>query len=108
MITIIIKQDDRGCIRKCDAEGHSLLANQGSDILCAAVTILLRTVSRVLHTDKGIGFKINAPETGKLGFIVKWIPESKISRMQGISDFLMFGLKDLEAEYPGRLKLICK
>jgi uncharacterized protein len=108
VITIRIKQDDRGCIRKCDAEGHSLLADQGSDVLCAAVTILLRTTGRVLHTDRGIGFKGNAPETGNLSFTVKWIPEPKVARMQGISDFLMRGLKDLAAEYPGRLKLISK
>jgi uncharacterized protein YsxB (DUF464 family) len=108
VITIRIKQDERGCIRKCDAKGHSLLNDHGSDILCAAVTILLRTVSRVLYTDRGIGFKGNVPGTGNLGFMVKWIPEPKVARMQGISDFLMRGLKDLEADYPGRLKIINK
>ena len=108
MINIEIKQDERGCIRKCDAKGHSLLDTKGSDVLCAAVTILLRTVSRVLYVDKGIGFKGNPPETGEMGFILKWIPESKVNRMQGISDFLVRGLKDLEAEYPGRLKVTVK
>ncbi|MBN2442083.1 MAG: ribosomal-processing cysteine protease Prp [Spirochaetales bacterium] len=108
MITIIIQQDERGCIRRCDAEGHSLLDNQGSDILCAAVTILLRTISRVLYVDKGVGFKGEAPESGKLGFMLKWIPEPQVNRMQGISDVLICGLKDLEAEYPDRLKLIIK
>ncbi|MBN2535599.1 MAG: ribosomal-processing cysteine protease Prp [Spirochaetales bacterium] len=106
MINIDIKQDERGCIRKCNVEGHSFLAKPGTDILCAGVTVLLRTIHRVLYVDKGVGFKGSDPESGKMSFTLKWIPEVKINRMQGISDYLVRGLKDLEAEYPERLKVI--
>jgi uncharacterized protein YsxB (DUF464 family) len=105
VIRIDIKQDERGCIRSCYVEGHSFLTRPGEDILCAAVTVLLRTVHRVLYSDKGVGFKGSDPESGKMSFIMKWIPEIKVSRMQGISDYLIRGLKDLEAEYPDRLKV---
>jgi uncharacterized protein len=108
VITIEIKQDERGCIRNCNVEGHSFLAQPGSDILCAAVSVLLRTAHRVLYADKGIGFKGSEPESGKMSFTIKWIPEIKVLRVQGISDFLMRGLKDLAAEYPDKLKLIMK
>lgn len=108
MINIAIKQDERGCIRNCNVEGHSFLAKPGTDVLCAAVTVLLRTTHRILYVDKGIGFKGSARESGKMSFTLKWIPEVKVSRMQGISDFLIRGLKDLEAEYPGRLKVFMK
>jgi uncharacterized protein YsxB (DUF464 family) len=105
VISIDIIQDERGCIRKCNVEGHSFLAKPGTDILCAGVTVLLRTVQRVLYIDKGVGFKGSDPESGKMSFTLKWIPEIKVNRMQGISDCLIRGLKDLEAEYPDRLKV---
>ena len=108
MITIDIKQDERGCIRKCSVSGHSLLSTKGSDILCAAVTILLRTAGRLLHKEKGIGVK-GGPETeGEFGFSLLWVSEPAVNRISGISDFLLRGLQDLEAEYPERIKLMIK
>ena len=105
MIRIKIELDTNDCIRKCRAEGHSLLAKPGVDILCAAVTILLRTAYRFLYSLQLVENPGKTPEKGNLFFTISAYPETEQCKIKGITDFLILGLSDLACEYPERLKL---
>ncbi|MDE5614650.1 MAG: ribosomal-processing cysteine protease Prp, partial [Treponemataceae bacterium] len=51
-VTLVCGKD--GAFRSCEAAGHAGFAAKGSDIVCAAVTILLRTAADVLSGMDGV------------------------------------------------------
>ena len=48
MITVIVGLGPGGNLVSADASGHALKGLPGTDIVCAAVTVLLRTTMAVL------------------------------------------------------------
>jgi uncharacterized protein YsxB (DUF464 family) len=108
VIKISIGLDKWDCIKECSAEGHSLLAKPGTDILCAAVTALLRTAYRLLYSKELIMKDGKTPVYGNLAFTIDDYPIEERSGLKGITDFLILGLNDLASEYPERLEIIIK
>ena len=90
----------------CKAAGHAGFASKGSDIVCAAETILLRTAMRVLE-ESGMCFSANETKRGFLEFMAS-VPSGSavdsesalVERLFCVADFLATGLKSLEVEYP--------
>jgi uncharacterized protein len=92
--------DREGRITGFDAAGHAESASRGSDIVCAAFTVLARTAYRALESLPGIELKGIAPEPGSLSFVVIQ-HAAKAERAVGIADFLVTGMSDLARENPG-------
>ena len=53
-VTLVKAKD--GSVLKCKALGHAGFAESGKDIVCSAVTVLMRTAIQVLSDTSGIEF----------------------------------------------------
>jgi len=49
VIQVRIIRSENGMLRSCEAEGHAGFAPKGLDIVCAAVSSILRTVLALLE-----------------------------------------------------------
>jgi hypothetical protein len=87
------------------ASGHAGAGRKGEDIVCAAVTALLRTAAKVLAGEPGLKVGGASPEPGVMSLALEPPPEGKREWVRGVTETLLRGLTDLDAEYPGRLKL---
>jgi uncharacterized protein YsxB (DUF464 family) len=91
-------------VLRFDAKGHSSRASPGYDIVCAAFSVLARTVYGALEALPGIEIRGEAPEPGDLSFEVVR-PALSPERAAGIADCLVRGLGDLAREYPDSVRL---
>ncbi len=108
MINVTLWLDISGCLKGIDANGHSGSAARGKDLICSAVSTLLRTVSRTLEIEPSVELFGSTEEQGELRLRCNLLEESKREWLGGVSSFIVLGLKDLEAEYPSfcRIQLI--
>ncbi len=110
---------------RCSASGHAGFAEKGSDIACAAVTVLLRTAMQALCGDSQIEFESSVPARsefgleksprGKLDFSARvkdglaW--EEKFSaktKIEFLAEYLSLGFKSLCAEFPQNVEYMEK
>ena len=103
MIEIRVRLDKPGCLRAFRASGHARAAGAGEDIVCAAVTVLLRTCARLLSDREGQAAAVKAPEPGELSLVLEPPPQERIEWLRGVTEFLLAGIADLQSEYPDRL-----
>ncbi len=100
MITVDLCCPSDGTFLACRARGHAGWGKKGRDIVCAAVSVLLRTEAAVLRGIEGISVISDAPYRGAFSFRA----ESRSGRPNQMlcfaGDFLREGLFSLEAEYP--------
>ncbi|MCD6398157.1 MAG: ribosomal-processing cysteine protease Prp [Spirochaetaceae bacterium] len=100
MIDITLCLDYSGCLSVVESSGHSGFAAKGHDIVCSAVSVLLRTVSRTLELEPAIEVTAKIEKEGKLYLELSLLDVSKKAWLQGVSAFTVMGLKDLASEYP--------
>ena len=97
-----------GILASCQVCGHAVGKAPGENVLCAAVSVLLRTAARTLEQHPDIAISGEASEPGNFWFkIESWPPEQK-GWLKGLSDFLVTGFRDLKEEYPEMIELIIK
>ncbi len=106
MIRLSIVLDRRGCLSSFTADGHAGGAAAGQDIVCAAATALLRTAARSVLAVPGIGAEADAPAPGAMRLTVLRCEGRQRPWLRGVTDFLLTGLADLQAEYPQRVEMI--
>lgn len=102
-VTLVCGKD--GAFRSCEAAGHAGFAAKGSDIVCAAVTILLRTAADVLSGMDGVVVRTDTAGRGELAFAVVRAAAEKTERLVCTADFLERGLRSLQSEYPQFVRL---
>lgn len=102
-VTLVCGKD--GAFRSCEAAGHAGFAAKGSDIVCAAVTILLRTAADVLLGMDGVTVRADTAGRGELAFAVVRAAAEKTERLVCTADFLERGLRSLQSEYPQFVRL---
>jgi uncharacterized protein YsxB (DUF464 family) len=100
LINVTLWLDKSGCLYGIDASGHSGSAAKGKDIICSAVSTLLRTVSRLLEIEPSVELVGSVEDPGELHLRFNLLEESKSEWLGGVSSFALLGLKDLEAEHP--------
>jgi uncharacterized protein YsxB (DUF464 family) len=104
LIEIRLTLDDAGLLRGCDIQGHGGAGKAGADVVCAAVSVLIRTALRVLADKPGISIRGEAPERGALWMEADYTPEGKdVLSTAGL--FLTRGLESVAADYPGHCKM---
>lgn len=110
MISVLLERNRGGSLVRCMAEGHSGYAVKGFDIVCASVSVLLKTTLRMLEKTDGIKLEFDAPERGFLSFEIKNIGLDSVmeERLVFAGDFLVTGLEAVQEEFPDNLKLSCK
>ena len=103
MIHAVLYRKD-GLLTGYRAEGHSGYAEAGSDIVCAAVSVLGCTIVNSLESVCGVVPVLTENREGLLAF---HLPE-KAEEDQGaqiLMGTLKQGLSDIEEQYPRYIKL---
>ncbi len=108
MIKATLVLDPEGHPLSFDAEGHSAEGKPGSNLVCAAFSILARGAFESLEGLPGMLLEGSAPERGSLRFVVRHLPSEAGERAAGIALFLRAGISSLEREYPGEVGLTVK
>ncbi|MCR5725563.1 MAG: ribosomal-processing cysteine protease Prp [Treponema sp.] len=105
MTNVTLLCDKAGCFKAFNAEGHAGFAGKGSDIVCAAVTVLLRTALQLLSDSDGITIDAEVAEAGKLSVEVTHANPGTEQRLVCIADFLRTGIRSVMSDYPQFVKL---
>jgi uncharacterized protein YsxB (DUF464 family) len=104
MIRIDATVDSVGLLRACRVEGHAGAGPKGADIVCAAVSVLVRSALRTLSGRKGIDVRGAAPERGSLWMEVDYTGEGK-EFLAAAGTFLLEGLKSVSEEFPDHCRM---
>jgi len=104
LIDIEAVLDENGVLRSCKAGGHAGAGKTGSDIVCAAVSVLMRTAVRVLSDRPGVAVRYEAPEPGLLFLEAEYTAEGK-DFLFAAGVYLIEGLASVAEEYPRNCKL---
>ena len=92
--------DTSELLKSCDIRGHGGAGKSGSDIVCAAVSVLARTAQAVLAKREGIITKSTASRRGE--FTLETEAQSKTGEdfLLAAGTFLIEGLAGVAEEYP--------
>ena len=104
MIRISIGIKERG-LRALKATGHGLTGKPGDDLLCASVSILLRSAAMGIESIPGIKIAGGSPEEGHLSLKIQELPEKYSDEVRGITRSLLIGLQGLADDYPNNLSI---
>jgi len=104
VIEIEASLDESGTLRACSASGHAGAGVAGNDVVCAAVTVLMRAAVRALSGRDGITIRCDAPEPGFL-FLEADCAERGREFLFAAGVFLLEGLASVAEEYPGHCSL---
>ena len=104
MISVDAAFDKAGLLKSCRVEGHAGAGKKGADIVCAAVSVLVRTAIGILSGKDGITVRGDAPERGLLWIETEYTAEGK-EYLSAAGDFLIGGLKSVAEEFPENCSL---
>ena len=104
MIQVELVLDEAGLLRSCHVQGHAGVGKKGGDIVCAAVSVLTRTIIRVLSGRKDITIRGSIPEQGSFYMEAEYAPEGR-DYLAGAGAFLVEGLLSVAAEFPDNCKV---
>ncbi len=106
MTRVTLRTDAHGDYTVCESKGHSGYAEEGSDIVCAAVSALCITCLNSLEALAGL---TPAAEGGSDGYLRFALPRERTEAQRHDAQLLMsslrLGLEDIAREYPSHLKL---
>ena len=106
-----------GEFRHCEASGHAGFAKRGKDIVCSAVTIVLKTALLLLSdlssvNNDSISLITETASRGNLNFSIAINDEAKDKllnevsiRLMCIADFIRSGITSVSKEYPDCVQL---
>lgn len=116
MIRVRLERAKSGEFVSCEAKGHADFDARGSDIVCSAVTVLLRTAAEVLSKTDGINVAFEAKERGSMRFCLSGkegavnasdfsvenpeIGAEMRASLVCVANFLEFGISSVAREYP--------
>jgi len=96
--------DEAGLLRVCKVSGHSGAGKRGEDIVCAAVSVLTRTIVRVLSGREDITVRAIIMEEGNFYLETEYTAESK-EFLAAVGTFLIEGLLSVSEEFPDYCKV---
>lgn len=102
-MTTIRVSSEGGKITGFSCKGHSGYAEEGSDIVCAAVSILTQTAVNALETVAGVKPVIKVRD----GLLEARLPETENHDAQVILQSMVQGLRDISDGYADYVRLIC-
>lgn len=111
MIAVRVTLGSGGELAAAESYGHAGAGKRGEDIVCAAVTVLLRTTLSVIASNGGSGLgstlSVVAETAGRgtLSFRVSAYEEADIPLLRCAAAFLLEGIGSLEREYPESVSL---
>lgn len=109
MVIVTVTRDVKGKIVQFEATGHTDFAKSGEDIVCAGVSSLLQTTILGLRDYLKIDLEINKGKGNlrvKISQQFKRFEQFKQLSAEAILETMVLGLKAIEKEYKGYMKLI--
>ena len=107
MTTVQVRRDENG-VCGLTVKGHAGYARSGSDIVCAAASVLITTCANALQSVAAISPVLKVTE--KPALIAVDLPEGlspeKKHDAQIILETTLQGFKDVAAQYPRYLQII--
>jgi len=104
MILVNVVLDEAGLLRSCQVQGHAGFDKKGNDVVCAAVSVLTRTMIRVLSGRKGITIRGNIPGQGNFQMEADYTGEGK-EFLAATGAFLIEGVLSVAGEFPDNCKV---
>lgn len=104
MTTVTIGRDVTGFIRTLKAQGHSGFAQEGEDIVCAAVSALTQTAAMAAEDFGGITRIEEEPPVLSLE-LKKSLSASEMHDVQTILEAIVRGLEAVQEQYPAFLTI---
>jgi uncharacterized protein YsxB (DUF464 family) len=99
MISVEVRVDNTGVLCGCSVRGHSGYASAGRDIVCAAVSVLARSLARALATERTVHVHWNAPQRG--AFDLDASAESAGREfLRAAGCFFIEGVRSVAEEFP--------
>lgn len=105
MIAVVVVLDDRGALNRMNLSGHAGYWRRGGDPACAATTLLVRSVARLVASLDGWTINGGAENPGALSVEIEKRPMDSDVWLRGVTDTLLQGLADIAREYPDSIKL---
>ncbi|MBE6344466.1 MAG: ribosomal-processing cysteine protease Prp [Spirochaetaceae bacterium] len=105
MTVVCLVCHKEGSFSSCLAKGHSGYGSKGSDILCAAISVLLRTTAQVLIESFGEDVEYDASTCGSFSLAMKKKLQVGSDKLVYAADFLRSGFKSLQQEFPKHILL---
>ena len=100
MITIKVSRNDAGKIIGLSASGHSGYAEEGSDIICSAVSAIVQTAALGVDRVAGVKPRVLLMERGQVRLEVDNPADRETARVvQAILATVVVGLEELAAAY---------
>ena len=105
MLNILIETDTESVLKKIRVSGHAGDAAKGRNIVCAAATSLIRSAYRTVNRHSEAETELDISASGMLDFEISKYDLGKKDWLKGVTDSLLTGLVDLDAEYPDHLEI---
>ncbi len=99
MLAVSLTLDAGGSFRSVEASGHANAGARGEDIVCSAVTALLRTTLTVLSGEMP-GMEAESSGRGSLSFRAPVTEDAAAPLLRYAGLFLSEGLSAIAREYP--------
>jgi len=100
--------DDDGMLVRMSVTGHAHSSSAGNDLVCAAVSSLVRTTVRTLEAHEGLRVWYNAPGPGTVALDIETVPQSEKIWLKGVTDMVRIGFEDIRSDAPAHIELDVK
>ncbi len=112
MVKIRIVSTEENLFSSFESSGHAGMSENGKDIVCAAITILLKTAILSLlsaeESSETLKLKVDTKDRGYLLAKVEDFGVEDKPRLKYLLEFLMIGLSSIRAEYSDYIELELK
>jgi len=88
-------------LRRVTVSGHASGLQKGGNIVCAEVTVLIRTAARLLEGLPGVDLAGGPGKRGEFEIRIDGVDKRKLEYVKAVGDYLIQGIKDLQEEFPG-------
>lgn len=105
MLRVQVAIDDSGVLASMSADGHTGIAERGSDPVCAAASVLLLTAARTIETARGFDVEGGTERRGTLWLTVRTVASESREYGRGVTEMLVKGMGDLAQKYPDHVGL---
>lgn len=104
MVRIDIDITD-GCITRLWSQGHDEVGPGELSLVCGIVSAILRTAVRLVESREEITWCGEAPNPGEMFLLIEECPVETKAWLQGITDFILKGIGDLQTDFPDKVTL---
>lgn len=107
MIRIVLRVDRQGSLASLESTGHAQKpGSEEASIACASVSVLLRSLGRLLERDPKIHVEGSAEAPGHFRIDVRRVTLRRRGYMRGVTESLLQGLQDVKRDFPDEIELI--